>query len=160
MDGYPEVNVEILGEAAHLLRLRALGAAETQREANHDFSNLIVVEQTPQSLQIAAFVLPLEGGKPLGGNAQGVGDGDPNPPRADIEGKSTAGGGGSGFGHRMMIDCWSGCVNEKSEVRSQNAEVRPTPKTGNSHNRCSRDLGVHFCNLTSVIGVLLPHSNF
>ena len=52
----------------------------------------------PRALPVATFILALNGIETLGGDAEGIGDGDPNSPRAYIE-RQHAG----GRGHRRIM---------------------------------------------------------
>ena len=45
VDGDAEVGVKVVGETAHLLRLRSFGTAKTQRQADDDLSDLVLCEQ-------------------------------------------------------------------------------------------------------------------
>ena len=74
MDDHAEVSVQIVGEAAHLFRLRAFRAAQAQRQSDHNLADVILRQHFSQSLQIVAFVPALDRVQPLSGDAQQVRD--------------------------------------------------------------------------------------
>ena len=59
-------------EALHLLRLRAFGAAQAERVANHNFRYFVFLDDLLQPLEVHALVLPADGLQPLRGNAQRI----------------------------------------------------------------------------------------
>jgi len=125
MDGNPELILKQLGKLPHLGRLRAFGATQAKGQADDDFLNLILGQQPSQRFQIAALVLPLERLEALGSDAERVGDRDPDPFGADIQGEDA-------FGrrvclvHRTIIDWarqprqWGG---QRLEVRLQRLKL-------------------------------------
>jgi len=89
MDGQAEMRVQIVGEGAHLFRLRAFGSAQAQGQANHDLTDFILRQHLAKGFQIAALVLTLDGVQALRGDAERIGDGHANAFRADIEGQDS-----------------------------------------------------------------------
>jgi len=65
---------QLLGEALHLLRLYALGAAHPQRQADDNFCHLILAYHTVQLLEIQTLILPANGFQSLGGYSQRIGN--------------------------------------------------------------------------------------
>ena len=104
---------QFLGEDLHLLRLDSFLPAHTQRKADHDFSHFIVVRELRQFLEIQALVLALECFKALCGDSQGIGNGDADALRPNVESQDALCRNGRGLAgrcaHAAIICCAGIC---------------------------------------------------
>ena len=66
-------------------RLSALASGECLWMANEQEADLALAGQKPETLEVVADVGPVHGRKPLGGQTEGVRQGEPDPFGADIE---------------------------------------------------------------------------
>jgi predicted PurR-regulated permease PerM len=69
--------------------LSSLGAAHAQRQTYHDFYDRIVGDNLSQALEIQAFILAMDGFEALGRDAKGIGNGNANALRSDIQAKNS-----------------------------------------------------------------------
>jgi len=92
----PEVNrqAELLAqffrEDPHLLRLGTFGSTHAQGQADHDFLDLVLANHLSELVEVVALIAALEGFEALGGDAEGVGDGDADAAGANVEAEDAA----------------------------------------------------------------------
>src|SRR5947208_16494774 len=103
MNWEAELVAEGFGEGAHLFGLRAFGAAHAEREADDDLFDFMFADYLLEGVEVVAFVLAMESFEALGGDAEGVGDGDADAAGADVEAKDAAG--------RFGIGCHGGIIS-------------------------------------------------
>lgn len=90
MDGERKLFVEHLGELAGILGGGAIGAAEAEREADDDFADFVTFENLFQEGEVGALVFAEERGKALGGDAEGVRDGEADTAGAVVDGEDAS----------------------------------------------------------------------
>lgn len=103
MDGQRERLLELSSKAGHLLCLRAGCAAHTQRITHDDFLYFILAQQLAQFLKVVAPIAPMKGSNSLSGRSQGVGDGNSDAPRANIESQNAPRSANSAALHAAII---------------------------------------------------------
>src|SRR5580700_3180768 len=104
MDGHAEMGMQIVGETAHLFRLRSFRAAQAQGKADDNLSNFELCQHLPEGLKIAALVLALDRVQPLGGDAEWIGNGYADSFCTNIQGQDAAAAGCPRCMHRSIVD--------------------------------------------------------
>ena len=102
LDREAGVAAEGSAPAADVDGLSALIAAEVAGEAEQPEADVVLAGEGGQGVQVSVAVLALQGGQTLGGEAQGIAEGEPNAALADVEGEDAARGGGGG-GHEARL---------------------------------------------------------
>ena len=85
-----EFLLEPIGEFAGFFSGTAIGAAETERETDDDFADLIGFENGLEGSEIGALVLAEQCGETLRGDAERVGDSETDAAGAVVEGENAA----------------------------------------------------------------------
>ena len=83
-----------VGELAHPDRLPALRAAHIDRVAHQDQADFALADELFQDVEVGALVGADEVGEALGGDAQGIADGQPDTALAQIQGEDAGEGRG------------------------------------------------------------------
>lgn len=78
-----------LGELTCLLSGGTLGAAQTEGQTDDDLANFILRENLPEGREVGPLVLAKQGRKPLGGDAEWVGNGKAYAPGTKVDGKNS-----------------------------------------------------------------------
>jgi hypothetical protein len=105
----PEVNrefemlPEVVGEGVNLFGLDPFSARHAKGEADDDFFHFVFADDAVEELEIVLAVLAVESFKALGGDAEGIGDCDSDPARADVEAENAVGMGIGIGGHGRII---------------------------------------------------------
>jgi hypothetical protein len=75
----PKSLPQVLGEPLHLVRLGTFRAAHAQGQPNHDLPHHILANDPIQGREILPLVPALQGLQSLRCDAQGIGNGNPDP---------------------------------------------------------------------------------
>lgn len=84
MDRDLEVLAEILGKIVDFLRLSAFDAAHAEGEANDDLLDMVLANEAMKVSEIILLILAMKCFKALGSDAEGIGNGDADAPRAHV----------------------------------------------------------------------------
>lgn len=85
MDRDFELFAEILGKGMDFLRLSAFDTAHAKWEADDDLLHLVLANEAVKVSEIILLVLAMKCFKALSGDAERIGNGDPDAPRAHVE---------------------------------------------------------------------------
>jgi hypothetical protein len=80
MDGKVEILLEYGYELPHFLGLAAFGAAHAEREADDELDDAILLDDGSEGGKVGSLVLAANGDESLGGETEGVGDGQTDGP--------------------------------------------------------------------------------
>ncbi len=107
VDGEGELGAEVFGECLGLGGLGALVAGHVEGVADDGLGDVVLAEEAGDGLEVGASAGAVEGEDGLGGEAEGVGEGDADAAVADVEGGDAGGGDtwgfGGGFGHMVSV---------------------------------------------------------
>ena len=89
MDGQAKAAADFFRESLHLLGLYSFSAIHTQGQADHDLGHPVVADDLLQLRKIESLVLPVKRFQSLCGNAELVGNGQPDPLRTYIQAQNS-----------------------------------------------------------------------
>jgi hypothetical protein len=84
VDGQAKAAADFFREGLHFFGLDPFAPGHAERQADHDLGYAVLADDLLQMGKIKAFILPLEGFQPLRRDAQGIGNGEADPPRTNI----------------------------------------------------------------------------
>jgi len=78
MDRQAKATADFVSEDLHLLGLYPFPAGHAQGQSDYDFRHLVLANNLVQLGKIRALISPVEGFQSLRGNAQRIGNGEPD----------------------------------------------------------------------------------
>jgi hypothetical protein len=89
MDGQAKAAADFFRESLHLLGLYSFSPTHTQGEAEYDLGHTVLADDLLQLGKIESLVLSVKRCQPLCGNAELVGNGQPDPLRTYIQAQNS-----------------------------------------------------------------------